>query len=84
MVVHHANRCRKIQVKIESQMGYSTEAAIEKCKKKHKYIGQEPLFKGSDVGEDAVILAMRQRHHQKSKENKRRKEFEDGVLNTMD
>ena len=77
--IYHADRCRKIQAKIESQMGYSTEAAIEKCEKKHKYYGQEPLVKDNDIGEDALVLAMRQRNRKKNEE-KQRKEFEDTGL----
>ena len=60
-------RCERIRSKIENQMGYSTEVAIGKCGKKHKYLGQEPLAKGNDVGEDALVLAMKQRHQQKKK-----------------
>ena len=67
--IYHANRCRKIQAKIESQMGYSTEAAIAKCQKKHKYYGQEPFVRGGDVGEDALVLAMKQRHKKVIDEN---------------
>lgn len=65
--IYHAGRCERIRSKIENQMGYSTEVAIGKCGKKHKYLGQEPLAKGNDVGEDALVLAMKQRHQQKKK-----------------
>ena len=63
--IYHAKRCRKIKDEIEKQMGYSTEAAIEKCIKRHGYVGQEPLTKGNDIGEDALVLAMKQRHQKK-------------------
>lgn len=72
----HVERCEKIRHKIETAMEYSTEAAIEKCGKKHKYFGQEPLTKGNDVGEDALVMAMKQRRQKRAElkittENKR-------------
>lgn len=46
----HVDRCEKIRRKIENAMEYSTDVAVEKCYKKKKYFG-----------EDALILAMKQR-----------------------
>lgn len=51
----HAERCKKIQSKIERQIGYSTEVAIEKCRKKSR------RKKADDVGEDALVLALKHR-----------------------
>ena len=62
----HVDRCEKIRHKIETAMSYSTEAAVEKCRKKHRYFGQEPLAKGNDVGEDALALAMKQRRQKRA------------------
>ena len=62
----HVDRCEKIRHKIETAMSYSTEAAVEKCGKKHRYFGQEPLAKGNDVGEDALVLAMKQRRQKRA------------------
>lgn len=53
---YHAGRCRKIQYKIENEMGYSTEKAIEKCRKR-----QGRMHKDDNVGEDAMVLAVRRR-----------------------
>lgn len=62
----HVERCDKIRQKIEAAMEYSTEAAVEKCHKKKKYFGENPFAKQSDVGEDALILAMRQRRQKRA------------------
>lgn len=50
---YHMNKCRKIQSKIEKELSYSTEKAIEKCNKRKK--------KSDDIGEDALVLATRRR-----------------------
>lgn len=62
----HVERCEKIRNRIETAMGYSTEAAIEKCHKKKKYFGEDPFSKESDIGEDALVLAMKQRRQKKT------------------
>ena len=51
---YHANRCRKIQTKIENEMGYNTAAAIVKCQKRRNR-------KSEDIGEDALVLAAKYR-----------------------
>ena len=48
------------------------------CNVLHDY-AQEPLVKDNDIGEDALVLAMRQRNRKKNEE-KQRKEFEDTGL----
>lgn len=61
----HVDRCEKIRNKIETAMGYSTEATIEKCHKKKKVLREDPFAKESDIGEDALVLAMKQRRQKK-------------------
>lgn len=58
---YYLKRCRKIQEKIESSIGYSTEAAIDKCRKK-----QGKSKRDEDVGEDALVLAIK--HARKKQE----------------
>lgn len=55
----HAERCRKISLKLQEQIGYDRDAAIEKCRAKRKYYGQGSEDDKNDVGEDAMVLAMR-------------------------
>lgn len=57
----YSDRLKKIQSKIEETIGYSTSAAIEKCRKKAlKQKGD------SDIGEDALVLASRVRAMKKN------------------
>ena len=65
---YHAKRCRKIQHQIEEALGYSTELAIEKCKRH-----QERRRKDDDVGEDAFVLAVRRRGEEPPQPNKAKK-----------
>lgn len=55
----HAERCRKISLKLQEQIGYDRDAAIEKCRAKRKYYGQGSEDNNDDVGEDAMVLAVR-------------------------
>lgn len=55
---YHIQRIKKIQNMIEASLGYSTEAAIEKCKKKRQ---RQKKSGNVDVGEDALVLAVRRR-----------------------
>lgn len=50
----HAERCKRIQEKIETAIGYSTAEALERCRRKKP-------SKRDDVGEDAFVLALRKR-----------------------
>lgn len=60
---YYANRCKNIQCKIEDAMSYSTEEAIKKCQKKRgKKVRQ------NDFGEDALLLAVRQRSERSKKQ----------------
>ncbi len=64
-------RLKKIQSKIEETIGYSTSAAIEKCRK--KALKQKDDI---DVGEDALVLALKAR---KMKNNSSQKKSQDNV-----
>lgn len=55
----HAERCRKISLNLQEQIGYDRDAAIEKCRAKRKYYGQGSEDDNNDVGEDAMVLAVR-------------------------
>lgn len=55
----HAERCRKISLKLQEQIGYDRDAAIEKCRAKRKYYGQGSEDDNNDVGEDAIVLTVR-------------------------
>lgn len=55
----HAERCRKISLKLQEQIGYDRDAAIEKCRAKRKYYGQGSEDDNNDVGEDAMVLTVR-------------------------
>lgn len=55
----HAERCRKISLKLQEQIGYDRDTAIEKCRAKRKYYGQGSEDDNNDVGEDAMVLAVR-------------------------
>lgn len=57
----HANRCRKISERLQEQTGYNREEAIERCRKKRRYYGDSEEEDSSDVGEDAMYLAVKQR-----------------------
>lgn len=61
----HAERCRKIGKQLESQIGYDRDATIEKCKKKHGYLGDDDGGSNSDIGEDAMVLALRKNKKKK-------------------
>lgn len=57
----HAERCKKIQKKIENAIGYDTQAAIVRCEKKRKKKSND------DIGEDAMVLAVKSRRNQSKK-----------------
>lgn len=48
---YHMNRCKKIQMRIEEALGYSTEKALVKCRKKQARENTD------DIAEDALVLA---------------------------
>lgn len=53
---YYADRCKKIQLKIEDALGYSTEKAIERCQKKRGIKVRQDA-----VGEDSLLLAVKKR-----------------------
>lgn len=57
---YYLEKIEKIRGKIENAIGYSTEKAIEKCRKKSKQ-------KESDIGEDALVMALKVRITEKPK-----------------
>lgn len=57
---YYLERIQKIRGKIKTGIGYSTEKTIEKCNKR------KPK-KDDDIGEDALVMAMKTRLSGKSK-----------------
>ncbi len=51
--LYHADRCKKISNKIADQIGYDKIKTLEKCRKKYQ---KEDT---SDIGEDALVLAIK-------------------------
>lgn len=77
----HANRCRKISEKLQEQIGYDRNAAIEKCRAKKKYYEQGGGESDNDIGEDAMVLAIKKGRESKKGENNGREDIrgnEDG------
>lgn len=67
----YANRCRKISEKLQEQIGYSREAAIERCRIKRGWRESD-----NDIGEDALVMAVKKSREKKgendgSKDTKR-------------
>lgn len=58
---YYLGRVQKIREKIETGIGYSTEKAIEKCNKRK-------TKKNNDIGEDALVMAMKNRLSQKKED----------------
>lgn len=58
---YYLGRIQKIRGKIETGIGYSTEKAIEKCNKRK-------LKKDDDIGEDALVMAMKSRLSKKKED----------------
>ncbi len=69
----HADRCRKISERLQEQTGYNREEAIERCRKKHRYYGDDQEDNSSDVGEEAMYLALKSRQ-EKTKQGGRKGE----------
>lgn len=59
----HAERCQKISQKLQKQIGYDRDAAIERCRKKKNK--KEPE---KDIGEDAMVMMVK-RAREKEGEN---------------
>lgn len=56
----HAKRCKKISLKLQEQIGYDREAAIERCQAKRTC-----KEKNSDVGEDAMVMMVKRAREKK-------------------
>jgi len=54
----HIARCRKIQKKLEGEMGYDRDLAMAKCQKKKD---REARRRDDGVGEEALVLLARKR-----------------------
>lgn len=67
----HQKRCEKIRRQLEGSLGYSTEEALAKCRKKR---GE----KEDDVGEDAMALAVRGRREKKKAQNDQKELLNEG------
>ncbi len=61
----HAERCRKISKKLQEQIGYDRDAAIDRCREKKKYFGKNS---DNDVGEDALVMAVKKSREKQKKE----------------
>lgn len=70
---YYLQRVQKIRGKIENEIGYSTEKAIKKCNKKK---GK----KDDDIGEDALVLAMK-KHLSKEENSNKNLKTEETVQN---
>lgn len=75
---YYLSRCRKIQKKIESSIGYSTEAAIDKCYKKQGKSKQD-----EDVGEDALVLAIKHARKKQEEQIKKKATEPEKVVKTV-
>lgn len=64
---YYKDRIRKVRAKVEESIGYSTEEHWERCKKKKE-------TKDSDVGEDALVLAMQRKTEKKHDKPKKKDE----------
>ncbi len=56
----HAERCRKISQKLQEQIGYDRDAAIERCRKKKSR--EEPE---DDIGENALVMMVKKAREKK-------------------
>lgn len=60
----HVQRCRKISEKLQEQIGYDRNAAIEKCRAKRKHQEED----NDDVGEEALLIAVKRAKQKAKKE----------------
>lgn len=73
---YHAERCRKISLKLQEQIGYDRLAAIERCRKKKKYYDQRAEGDQDDVGEEALVLMVKRGREQKAAQEKEKEKGE--------
>lgn len=72
---YYLERVQKIRGKIETGIGYSTEKAIEKCNKR------KPK-KDDDIGEDALVMAMKNRLSKKKEDKDAKSQTETSKAET--
>lgn len=72
---YYLERIKKIREKIEIGIGYSTEEAIEKCNKR------KPK-KDDDIGEDALVMAMKNRLSKKKEDKDAKSQMETSKAET--
>lgn len=68
----HARRCQKISLKLQEQIGYDREAAIERCQAKRKYYEENGDAPDNDVGEEALVMMVK-RAREKAKQEEMKK-----------
>lgn len=66
----HAERCRKISLKLQEQIGYDRNAAIERCREKQKNSNKN----SDDVGEDALVMLVKKAREKAKQEEKKKGE----------
>lgn len=62
----HADRCRKISMKLQEQIGYDREQAMDKCRRK----AQRKSERDDGVGEEAMVLMVRRAREQAAEQKK--------------
>ena len=70
----HAKRCLKISLKLQEQIGYDREAAIERCRAKRKYYQENGDEPNSDVGEEALVMMVKKAREKEKQEEKKKGE----------
>lgn len=66
----YAERCRKISKKLQGQIGYDRDAAIERCQAKKKYYssGYDDADQ-NDIGEDGLSLFVKKTREKRTEGN---------------
>lgn len=70
----HAKRCQKISQKLQEQIGYDREAAIERCRAKRKYYEANGDDSNNDVGEEALVMMVKKAREKQKQEEKKKEE----------
>lgn len=70
----HAQRCQKISLKLQEQIGYDRDAAIERCRAKRKYYGESGDVPDNDVGEEAMVMMVKRAKEKARQEEMKKKE----------
>lgn len=69
----HAERCRKISLMLQEQIGYDREANMERCRAKRKYYEQNGGEPDNDVGEETLVMMVK-----KAREKEKQEEIKKG------